>query len=46
MFAPLLAGSHTIAFRNLEPGTNDVDTPGSAAAIAVLAITNDPNWVP
>lgn len=46
VIAPLLAGSHSIAFRNLEPGTNDVDTPGSAAAIAVLVVTNDPNHVP
>jgi hypothetical protein len=46
VISPLLAGSHTIMFRNLESGTNAVDTPGSAAALAVVMVTNDPDYVP
>ena len=42
----LLAGTHTIEFLNREAGTNAQDDPGSAAAIAVLTVTNDPSHVP
>lgn len=44
--APLVAGSYTISFRNLEDGTNDADSPGTAAAMAKLVVTNDPNYLP
>ncbi len=44
--APLIAGSYTISFRNLETGTNDADTPGTAAAMAALVVTNDHAWTP
>jgi len=46
VIAPLLAGTHTIEFLNRETGTNAQDDPGSAAAIAVLTVTNDPSYVP
>ena len=46
LVAPLLAGTHTIELRNLEAGTNDVDTPGSAAALAIISVTNDPDYTP
>ncbi|HET6582468.1 MAG TPA: hypothetical protein VFG69_03450 [Nannocystaceae bacterium] len=42
----LPAGQHTIALVNNEAGTNGTDTPGSAAAIAVLVVTNDPEYSP
>ena len=44
--APLAAGSHTISFGNRESGTNGADSPGSAAAIQVLVVTNDPDYSP
>jgi hypothetical protein len=44
--APLVAGAYTISFRNLETGTNAADTPGTAAAMAALVVTDDPDWVP
>jgi hypothetical protein len=46
IIAPLVAGTHTIELRNLEAGTNAADDPGTAAAIAVLSVTNDPNYAP
>lgn len=46
VIAPLAAGTHTITFLNRESGTNGTDTPGSAAAIAVLVVTNNPDYSP
>lgn len=42
----LPAGEHTLTLFNNEAGTNGADDPGTAAAIAALVVTNDPNYSP
>jgi hypothetical protein len=42
----LAAGSHTIAFRNVEPGEHEDADPGSVAAIARVALTNVEGYTP
>jgi hypothetical protein len=42
----LLAGPHTIAFRNVEPGSHEDADPGSVAAIARVALTNVEGYTP
>jgi hypothetical protein len=42
----LTAGFHTATFRNLEAGTHGGDNPGSAAAIARIVLTTEPDYIP
>ena len=37
---------HTLTLLNAEACTNGADDPGTAAAIAALVVTNDPNYAP
>lgn len=40
------AGEHAVAFTPTEDGTIDGNTPGSAAALQRITITNDPDFAP